>query len=551
MSTTEAPPRAGRRQWMGLAVLALPTLIVSFDVFAMLLALPQMSADLGASSTQQLWIMDMYGFMVGGFLVTMGTLGDRIGRRKLLLIGAAVFGAASLMAAFSTSPEMLIAARALLGISGATLAPSTLALISNMFRDPKQMGMAIGIWAGCFSIGAIVGPIAGGAMLSTFWWGSVFLLGVPVMLILLILGGKLLPEYKAPQAGRLDLPSVALSLTAVLPFIYGLKEIARQGPSPLPLTAILLGLALGTVFVRRQRSLQDPLLDLRLFGNAPLSAALLSMLFYSALTGTTMLFITQYFQSVDGMSPLAAGLGLLPGMAGSILSITVSPMLARRIRPAFLIAGGLALVVAGFVVLLRADADSGTAYLIVGWALNGLGGGPLMALGTGLVIGSATPEKAGSAASLSQTSNEFGYGLGIAVVGTVGTAVYRDRVSDALPSDLPGAAADAARESVAGAVAVSDGLPEPLAAHVLTAAREAFTGGMLTVVGISVVLLAAVALLIAVVLRHVPVLGAPAAGGPGADTGEDGPGPRTPAETAAGGETETAAERAVTAPLAG
>ncbi|WP_434091024.1 MFS transporter [Streptomyces goshikiensis] len=536
---------------MGLAVLALPTLIVSFDVFAMLLALPQMSADLGASSTQQLWIMDMYGFMVGGFLVTMGTLGDRIGRRKLLLIGAAVFGAASLMAAFSTSPEMLIAARALLGISGATLAPSTLALISNMFRDPKQMGMAIGIWAGCFSIGAIVGPIAGGAMLSTFWWGSVFLLGVPVMLILLILGGKLLPEYKAPQAGRLDLPSVALSLTAVLPFIYGLKEIARQGPSPLPLTAILLGLALGTVFVRRQRSLQDPLLDLRLFGNAPLSAALLSMLFYSALTGTTMLFITQYFQSVDGMSPLAAGLGLLPGMAGSILSITVSPMLARRIRPAFLIAGGLALVVAGFVVLLRADADSGTAYLIVGWALNGLGGGPLMALGTGLVIGSATPEKAGSAASLSQTSNEFGYGLGIAVVGTVGTAVYRDRVSDALPSDLPGAAADAARESVAGAVAVSDGLPEPLAAHVLTAAREAFTGGMLTVVGISVVLLAAVALLIAVVLRHVPVLGAPAAGGPGADTGEDGPGPRTPAETAAGGETETAAERAVTAPLAG
>ncbi|MFB7468455.1 MFS transporter [Streptomyces sp. NPDC056224] len=531
MSTTGAPPRAGRKQWLGLAVLALPTLLVSFDVFAMLLALPQLSADLGASSTQQLWIMDMYGFMVGGFLVTMGTLGDRIGRRKLLLIGAAVFGAASLMAAFSTSPEMLIAARALLGISGATLAPSTLALISNMFRDPKQMSMAIGIWAGCFSIGAIVGPIAGGAMLSTFWWGSVFLLGVPAMALLLLLGPVVLPEYKAPQAGRLDLPSVALSLAAVLPFIYGLKTVAKEGWEPLPTGAAVLGLLLGAVFVRRQRRLASPLLDLRLFGNAPLSAALVSMLFYSALTGTTMLFITQYFQSVDSMSPLAAGLGLLPGMAASILSITVSPMLARRIRPAFLIAGGLALVVAGFVVLLRAEADSGTAYLVVGWALNGLGGGPLMALGTNLVVGSAPPERAGSAASLSQTSNEFGYGLGIAVVGTVGTAIYRDRVSGALPADLPAAAAEAARESVAGAVSASSGLTGPLATDLLAAAREAFTAGMLTVVGISVVLLAAVALLVAVVLRHVPVLGAPAAGGPDADAGQDGNGPQAPAES--------------------
>ncbi|OKK14274.1 MFS transporter [Streptomyces sp. CB00455] len=515
---------------MGLAILALPTLLVSFDVFAMLLALPQMSTDLGASSTQQLWIMDMYGFMVGGFLVTMGTLGDRIGRRKLLLIGAAVFGAASLLAAFSTSPEMLIAARALLGISGATLAPSTLALISNMFRDPKQMGMAIGIWAGCFSIGAIVGPIAGGAMLSTFWWGSVFLLGVPAMAVLLLLGPALLPEYKAPQAGRLDLPSVALSLAAVLPFIYGLKTVAKEGWEPLPTAAAVLGLAFGTVFVRRQRRLESPLLDLRLFGNAPLSAALVSMLFYSALTGTTMLFVTQYFQSVDGMSPLAAGLGLLPGMAASILSITVSPVLARRIRPAYVIAGGLALVVAGFVVLLQAEAGSGTVWLIVGWALNGLGGGPLMALGTNLVVGSAPPERAGSAASLSQTSNEFGYGLGIAVVGTVGTTVYRDQISENLPAGLPSAAADAARESVAGAVSAAGGLAEPLASKLVAMAGEAFTGAMLTVVGVSVVLLAAVAVLVAVVLRHVPVLGAQAAAGPEADAGQDAAGPQAAAE---------------------
>ncbi|WP_311137776.1 MFS transporter [Streptomyces sp. I6] len=505
--TTDTAPRAGRREWMGLAILTLPTLLVSFDVFAMLLALPQLSSDLGASSTQQLWIMDIYGFMVGGFLVTMGTLGDRIGRRRLLLIGAVVFGLASLLAAFSTTPEMLIAARTLLGISGATLAPSTLALISNMFRDPKQMGTAIGIWAGSFSIGAIVGPIAGGALLNHFWWGSVFLIGVPVMILLLILGPTLLPEYKAPDAGRLDLPSVALSLAAVLPFIYGLKEAARQGPEPLPLTALITGILIGILFVRRQKTLKDPLLDLTLFGDASFSTALVSMLFYSMLTGTTMLFLTQYFQAVDGMTPLAAGLGLLPGMAGSIVGITLAPVLARRIRPAYLIAGGLAVVVVGFVLLFQADAASGTAWLIVGWTLNGLGGGPLVSLGTNLVVGSAPPEKAGSAASLSQTSNEFGYGLGIAVVGTLGTAVYRHEMAGALPAGLPAGVADAARESVAGAVAAASTLPEGLAARVLGPAAEAFTTGMHTVVALTAVLLAGLAVLVARVLRHVPPLG--------------------------------------------
>ncbi|MFF0430228.1 MFS transporter [Streptomyces sp. NPDC004520] len=494
---------------MGLAILALPTLLVSFDVFAMLLALPQLSSDLGASSTQQLWIMDMYGFMVGGFLVTMGTLGDRIGRRKLLLIGATVFGLASLLAAFATTPGTLIAARALLGIAGATLAPSTLALISNMFRDPKQMGMAIGVWAGCFSVGAIVGPIVGGALLDHFWWGSVFLIGAPVMVLLLVLGPVLLPEYKAPQAGRLDLPSVALSLAAVLPFIYGLKETARQGLHPLPAAALLAGLVLGVLFVRRQRSLADPLLDLRLFGAAPFRTALVGMLFYSMLTGTAMLFLTQYFQAVEGMSPLAAGLGLLPGMAGSIAGITVSPVLARRVRPAYLIAGGLALVVCGFLLMLRSGPDGGAAWLVAGWTLNGLGGGPLVSLGTNLVVGSVPPEKAGAAASLSQTGNEFGYGLGIAVVGTLGTAVYRYGVSDGLPAGLSAAAADRAREGIAGAVSASRALPEELAARLLDSASRAFTDGLHTVVGLTAVVLAGVAVLVARVLRHVPPLGAP------------------------------------------
>jgi DHA2 family multidrug resistance protein-like MFS transporter len=277
-TTNGSGPRAGRREWIGLAVLALPILLLSLDLSVLYLALPHLSADLGASSTQQLWIVDIYGFMIAGLLVTMGTLGDRIGRRKLLLIGASAFGGPSVAAAFSTSAEMLIATRALLGIAGATLMPSTLALISNMFTDPGQRATAIGVWASCFAAGAAIGPIIGGVLLVFLWWGSVFLLGVPVMLLLLVTAPLLLPEYRDTHAGRLDLTSVALSLAAILPVIYGLKELAKDGIETLPIVAMVAGAAFGIVFVLRQRRLTSPLLDLRLFGSRSFSAALGIML---------------------------------------------------------------------------------------------------------------------------------------------------------------------------------------------------------------------------------------------------------------------------------
>jgi DHA2 family multidrug resistance protein-like MFS transporter len=503
-ATLEA--RATWREWAGLAVLALPTLLVSLDIFVMLLALPQLSEQLGANSSQQLWIMDVYGFMVAGLMITMGTVGDRIGRRKLLLTGAALFGVASVIASQATSPEMLIVARAVLGIAGAAVSPSTLSLITNLFHNPKQRATAIGIWAGCFVVGAIIGPVVGGAMLAHFWWGSVFLLGVPAMLLLLVLGPILLPEYRDPSAGWLDLASVALSLAAILPFIYGLKELARHGWQPLPIIAIVVGAVFAVRFASRQYALADPLLDLRMFTNRQFSISLGGLLTCAMLSGATMVFTAQHFQLVNGLSPLRAGLALLPGMVTSIVSVQVAPLLARRIRPAYLIGAGLAVMAIGMVVITRSGPADGPTTLIVGFAISCLGGGPLVALGTNLVLSSVPEEKAGSASGVVQTNSEFGYALGIAVMGSLGTLVYRNQIADKVPSELPATAADAARESLTGAVTVARDLPEHLSAALLAAARDAFSSGLHTVAAVTGVAVAGMAVLIIIQLRHIPTL---------------------------------------------
>src|SRR6266540_1174845 len=486
--TTERQPRAGWREWAGLAVLALPTLMVALDLFVMLLAVPHLSTALHASSTQQLWILDVYGFMVAGLLLTMGTLGDRIGRRRLLLIGAAA-----------------------LGIAGATLSPSTLSLVMTLFRDPRQQASVVGIWAGCFVVGAIIGPIVGGALLEHFWWGSVFLLGVPAMVLLLVAGPRLLPEFRNPQAGRLDLASVALSLAAILPIVYGLKELARGGWRPLPVATIAVGLAVGWRFVARQRALAsagaDPLLDLRLFHNRAFSTTLGSLLANSTLAGGTMAIIAQHFQLVEGLSPLRAGLALVPGMLAAIASFQLAPVLARQVRPAFLFSGGLAVSVTGLLLLTQSSATSGPLILMAGFVLVSFGGGPLVALGTNLVVGSAPPEHAGSAAGVAQTANEFGYALGIATLGSIGVAVYHARMADATATSVPGAAAAAARDTLAGATAAAHSLPDQLATALLAVARDAFTGGLHAAASVSAVLLAGIALLIVTTLRQLPPIG--------------------------------------------
>ena len=504
--TADEAPLAGRREWIGLAVLALPTLLLALDLSVLYLALPHLSTDLGASSVEQLWITDIYGFMVAGFLVTMGTLGDRIGRRRLLMIGAAAFGVFSVLAAYSSSPEMLIAARAALGIAGATLAPSTLALISTMFRNPKQLATAMAAWMSCFVAGNALGPLVGGVLLESFWWGSVFLIGVPVMVVLLAAAPALLPEFRAPQPGKLDLVSVGLSMLAILPIIYGLKESARNGWQPLYLASIAAGLAFVVVFVVRQRKLAVPLLDLRLFGNRSFSTVLTMMLVGGIFLGGGTLLVTQFLQQVEGLSPLQAGLWLLPAIVAMTVASFAAPVLARRWRPGYIMAGGMLIGAVGYLLLSFVDTPGGLGLLVLGWAVALGGNGFPAGLGMGLVFATVPPEKAGSASSIQQTSTEFGLALGIAVVGSIATAVYQGQMQDKVPAGTPGPVADAARDSISGATSVAGQAP-----GLLAPAREAYTAGLNVATAISVAVFVALAVLVGVVLRHVPAFGDPAA----------------------------------------
>ncbi len=493
--------RAGRREWIGFVALLLPLLLVSMDVSVLYFAVPFIAQDLEPTSVQQLWIFDIYAFVLAGLLITMGTVGDRIGRRKLLLIGAVAFGAASLLAAYAKDPETLIAARALLGVGGATLMPSTLGLIRSMFHDEKQRNVAVAIWTSVLSGGVALGPVISGVLLENFWWGSVFLINVPAMLLLLVFAPMLIPEYKNPNPVRFDFLSAVLSLASILAIIYGIKELASDGFETIPVVSVAAGVVVGALFVWRQIAKPGSLIDIDLFKRSAFSGSIAVNVFAMFAIVGFAVFLTQYLQLALGMSPLEAALWSLVPSLGTGGVAPAAAAIAQKVNRAYIMTVGFLIAAGGFLVLAFTTMDTPLWLVLVGAALYASGLVAVISLVTGLVLGVAPPERASSASALLESGTELGGALGIAILGSIGAAIYTNQLTEDLPGlGLPAEVVEPVSESLAAATVVSAQLPE-IGAAVLETAREAFVSGMsvVAIVAGGVMLFAAV--LATVVLR--------------------------------------------------
>ena len=498
---TEAP-RVGARGWAALVVLMLPVLLVSVDNTALSFALPEIPISLAPSGAELLWIIDVYPLVLAGLLVTMGTLGDRFGRRRLLLIGATGFAVVSALAAFAPTAGLLIAARALLGFFGAMLMPSTLSLLRSIFLNRDQRRMAIAVWASAFSAGSALGPIVGGFLLEHFAWGSVFLIAVPVLIPLLIAAPLLVPESRDPNPGRIDPLSIVLSMAAMIPVVYAIKSFAVDGPSLYAGGWALLGLVMGTLFVRRQLRADTPMLDMALFRRGSFSGAILvNLLSVVALVGF-LYFVSQHLQLVLGLSPMVAGLALVPGMAAMIVAgLTVVPI-SRRVPPHVLIPAALVFSVAGYLIVAFTTHEHGVAPLILAFVVLGIGIGAAETISNELILSSAPAAKAGAASAVSETAYELGAVLGTAILGGIITAFYRGAL--VLPEGLPAEVARAAQETLAGAYTAAHELPAALGDALWQAAADAFGSGVTVTSLIGAGLGVVAAVIAAVTLRKAP-----------------------------------------------
>ncbi|MDQ0759316.1 MFS transporter [Streptomyces canus] len=483
-TATEAVKRSGR--WLALSVLVLAVLLVAVDATVLGLATPYISEDLKPTGTQLLWIGDVYSFVIAGLLVSMGSLGDRIGRKRILLLGATAFGAISILNAYATTPELLILARALLGVAGATLMPATLALIRNLFHEPRERSLAVGIWGAAASAGTAIGPIVGGFLLEHFWWGSVFLINLPVMAVLVLVGIRFLPESRNPNPGPWDMSSVALSLVGMIGVVYAVKETAAHGITWEPVAAGVLGAAALYAFVRRQLTLPAPLLDMRLFRNAGFSGAVLADLLTILGLSGLVFFLSQYLQLVQGRGPLEAGLAELPAAVGAVAAGLVAGTVARRCSVRVVVSGGLAAIGVALAALTLLDQSTGYPLLGAALLVVGVGAGFSFTVTADVILSSVPKEQAGAASAVSETAYELGAALGIAVLGSIVTGVYRDF---AAPAGTP----EGAHESLGGAVEAASGLPTNTAQDLLSSAREAFVDGLTIAAGAGAAVLLATA----------------------------------------------------------
>ncbi len=503
MNTENLSIKATQKEWWGLVVLALTCMLYSMDLTVLNLAVPQLSRALNPTPSQLLWIVDIYGFFLAGSLITMGTLGDRIGRRKMLLLGGAIFATVSAVAAFSTSAEMLIVLRALQGMAGATLAPSTLSLIRVLFRNPKQRSIAIGLWGTSFSVGGLIGPLVGGLLIENYWWGSVFLINVPVMLLMIVLGPILLPEFKDPKAGKLDLTSAGLSLVAILLVVLGLKSIAEHGLQLFPLVYLTVGLLTAFVFIRRQTNLQDPLMDLKLFNNSKFNSLMATNFFTMFVIFGTFIFTAQYMQLIMGLSPIRAGLWSMTFSAGFIISSLLCPVIARFVKPAYVMASGLILGSIGFVIMSQVNGVTDILMLGFGTFLFSFGSSPVLLFTTGMLINSAPPEKAGSAAALSETSNELGGALGIAVLGSLGTFLYQRKLNQSGAASSDNELFVAFQGTLENAISYVQKLPSEISNSMIKIVHDAYIQSFEVVMLVSCLVLFALSGLVVSRLRDV------------------------------------------------
>ncbi|MBD8535835.1 MFS transporter [Plantibacter sp. CFBP 13570] len=479
----------------------LPVLLVSVDNTVLNFALPAISSALTPTGTQLLWIVDIYPLVLAGLLVSMGSLGDRIGRRRLLLIGSIGFGVVSVAAAFAPSAELLIAARAALGFFGAMLMPSTLSLLRNIFLDRDQRRFAIAVWASGFAAGSALGPIVGGIILEHFAWGAVFLLAVPVLLPLVVLAPFLIPESKDPNPGRIDVPSIVLILLTMTPLVFSIKHLAEAGFDLLTVASMVVGVISGVLFIRRQLRLEHPLLDLSLFRRASFSGAVvINLLSVTALVGG-LFFVSQHLQLVLGLQPLDAGLVLLPGLIVMIIAGLVIVPISKRVRPGIVVPIALVVSAVGYASIAITGGDVSALGIGLAFVALGLGIGSAETVSNELVIASAPPEKAGAASGVSETAYELGAVLGTATLGTVLTASYRSSV--VLPDGLTAAQQQAAGETLGGAATVAEQLPGDLAGALMDSARHAFDSGVGVAAWIGVGLIVAAMLVAAIGLRRV------------------------------------------------
>ncbi|WP_309082374.1 MFS transporter [Zhihengliuella sp.] len=504
---TTAP--SSTRRWLALAVLMFPVLLISVDNTVLSFAVPALSKALAPTSDQLLWMIDVYPLVLAGLLVPMGSLGDRIGRRRILLIGSAGFGVVSALAAFSPSAEWLIAARALLGLFGSMLMPATLSLIRSIFTDQDERRRAIAIWAAGFAGGAALGPILGGWLLEHFAWGSVFLLAVPMLLPILVGGPFLIPEFKDPRPGPVDPLSIALAILALAPLVFGIKLAAKGADPVVAAAAVAVGLVSGWLFVRRQLRWPIPMLDVRLFRNPTFSGALaVNLLSVFSMVGF-IYFLTQHLQLVAGLSPMQAGVLMIPGLALSIVSGLSAARLVRRVAVSTLMVSGLGLnAVAYALVLVVAQADS-VLPLMGAFAVLGAGVGLSETLSNDLALSAVPPAKAGAASAISETAYESGTVLGTAVLGGLLNAAYTRNLR--VPEGIGGADAAAAAQTLGGAHDVAAHLPADQAAALLASAAHAFDSGVAVTASIGMATAVVAAVVIHRALRRQPVAVAPAA----------------------------------------